>query len=277
VIDSKATNLYTKEEVIKKMVGRTVEKEFPARTVNKFGDEVLKVNNLSVKNKIYNVSFSLKKGEILGIAGLVGSGRTELVRAIFGADKREYGDIYINGIKKDIKTPKDAIENGLVLLTEDRRGQGLFIDYPVKTNISSAELKRILNGIFLSNKSETSIAKEYIDEIKIKCTSENEIVLYLSGGNQQKVVVAKWLFTTPAILIMDEPTKGIDVGAKYEIYTLMNKLTEEGKSIIFISSELEEIRSMSDRLIVMYSGRKKGEFLKKDLVAYDVIKQAIGQ
>lgn len=277
VIDSKAVDLYTKDDIIKKMVGRTVEQEFPARTVNEFGDEVLKVNNLCVKNKIYDVSFSLKKGEILGIAGLVGSGRTELVRAIFGADKKTSGDIFINGKKKEIKTPKDAIENGIVLLTEDRRDQGLFINYPVKTNISSAGIQKILRGIFLSNKIETALAKEYIEEIKIKCTSENQPALYLSGGNQQKVVVAKWLFTTPEILIMDEPTRGIDVGAKYEIYTLMNKLTEKGKSIIFISSELEEVKSMSDRLIVMYSGRMKGEFLKKDLVTLNIIKNAIGQ
>jgi ABC-type sugar transport system ATPase subunit len=277
VIDSKATALYTKDELIQKMVGRTVKNEFPARTVNKFGDEVMRVENLFVKNKIYDVSFSLKKSEILGIVGLVGSGRTELVRAVFGADKKTSGNLYINGIKKDIKNPKDAIENGVVLLTEDRRGQGLFVNYPVKYNISSAGIKKILKGIFLSNNKEVAVAREYIEELKIKCTSENQAVSSLSGGNQQKVVIAKWLYSIPEVFIMDEPTKGIDVGAKYEIYTLMNKLTEQGKSVIFISSEIQEVLSMSDRIIVLYSGRLKGEFLKEDIVVDNIIKQAIGQ
>jgi len=277
VIDTKKTSLFTKNEIIQKMVGRTVENEYPTRTKINFDEEVLRVNNLTVKNKINNISFSLKKGEILGIVGLVGSGRTELVRAIFGADKKVSGDIFINGIKRTIKSPQDAINLKIALLTEDRRGQGLFINYSIEKNISSTIIKKILKRMFINTKLETTIAKKAISDLKIKSTSEKQTVLTLSGGNQQKVVLAKWLVSEPDIFIMDEPTRGIDVGAKYEIYVLMNSLTEKGKSIIFISSEIQEVLAISDRIIVLYGGKMNGEFQREEIENDKIMKHAIGQ
>lgn len=277
IIDTKSTADYTKEEIIQKMVGRPVENEYPVRAVTKLGEEALRVEHLSVKNKIKDVCFSVKKGEILGIVGLVGSGRTELMRAIFGADKKLSGDIYVKGKKVTIKKPQDAIKNKIALLTEDRRGQGLFLDYDIKHNISAVDIKKILKGIFIDKKKERNVAKKYIDEIRIKCTSEDQRVLNLSGGNQQKVVVSKWMFAEPDVLIMDEPTRGIDVGAKYEIYVLMNRLTEVGKSVIFISSEIQEVLAISDRVIVLYFGKINGEFIKEEIKADQIMRCAIGQ
>lgn len=277
VIDTKKTSLFTKNEIIQKMVGRTVENEYPNRSKTNFDEEIFRVSNLCVKNKIYDVSFSLRKGEILGIVGLVGSGRTELVRAIFGADKKISGDIFINGIKKNIRSPQDAINLKIALLTEDRRSQGLFINYSIEKNISSTIVKKILKRMFINNKLETGIAKKAISDLKIKSTSEKQIVLNLSGGNQQKVVLAKWLVSEPDIFIMDEPTRGIDVGAKYEIYVLMNKLTEVGKSIIFISSEIQEVIAISDRVIVLYGGKINGEFYREEIENDKIMKYAIGQ
>ena len=277
VIDSKPTCEYNKNGIIHKMVGRSVDNEYPQRSTVKFGGEALRVEHLNVKNKIENVSFSVKKGEILGIVGLVGSGRTELVRAIFGADKKLSGDIFINGKKVMIKKPQDAINNKIALLTEDRRGQGLFLDYTIKYNISAVDIRKILKGPFIDKQTERDVARKYIDEIRIKCTSEEQRVLNLSGGNQQKVVVAKWMFAEPDVLIMDEPTRGIDVGAKYEIYVLMNRLTEEGKSVIFISSEIQEVLAISDRVIVLYFGKINGEFGKDEIDANQIMRCAIGQ
>ena len=277
VIDTKKISDISKEEIIQKMVGRTLDNEFPKRVSN-IGEEILSVKNLYIKNKIKNISFNLLKGEILGIVGLVGAGRTETVRAIFGADKKQAGEVYINGNKIEINSPVKSIRSKMVLLTEDRKQQGLFLKYNVKQNISIMNLNRILHGVFISKKKETAISKKYIDDIGIKTPSENQITMYLSGGNQQKVVVAKSLFADPEILIMDEPTRGIDVGAKYDIYVLMNNLVSKGKSIIFISSELPEVLAMSDRILVFYKGMINGEFDRKDLGdAKKILKCAIGE
>ena len=278
VIDSKPTAEYTKNEIVRKMVGREVDNEYPARTVGEFGPEVLRVEHLSVKNKVHDVSFSLRRGEILGIIGLVGAGRTELVRAIFGADRRQSGEIYVNGEKARIRNPREAIDNRIALLTEDRRGQGLFLKYDIRSNIVSASLKKVMKGIFSNPAEEKRVSDMYIDSIRIKCSSDRQKVRNLSGGNQQKVVVAKWMLAEPDVLIMDESTRGIDVGAKYEIYQLMNRLTEEGKSIIFISSEIQEVLAMSDRVIVLYYGRQNGEFLHDEIRNIDeVMRCAINQ
>lgn len=278
VIDSKPTKEYTRDEIIHKMVGREVENEFPPRSQIELGEEAFRVEHLNLKKKnVKDISFSVQKGEILGFVGLVGSGRTEIARALFGADKRISGDIYVNGKKINMRSPKDAKKNKIALLTEDRRNEGLFLNYPIKKNISSTNIKSIANGAFLSKKQEEEVAEKYIKEINIKCSSLDQKAMNLSGGNQQKVVVAKWLFAEPDILIMDEPTRGIDVGAKYEIYVLMNKLSEMGKSIIFISSELQEVISVSDRLLVIHQGRINGEFRRGDTDVDKIMKCAIGQ
>ena len=278
VIDSKPTHEYTKDEIVRKMVGRELNNEFPARTVHEFGAEVLRIEHLSVKNKVHDVSLSVHRGEILGIVGLVGAGRTELVRAIFGADKRQSGEIYINEKKVLIRNPRDAIANKIALLTEDRREQGLFLKYDVRSNIAAANLKRLSNGIFPSRRKEKEVSEQFIKSIHIKCSSDRQKVQNLSGGNQQKVIVSRWMLSEPDVLIMDEPTRGIDVGAKYEIYQLMNRLTEEGKSIIFISSEIQEVLAMSDRVVVLYYGKLNGEFARDGISDVDeIMRCAINQ
>ncbi len=278
VIDTKPTSQYTRDELIHKMVGRTVDNEYPSRSQVELKEEALRVANLTLKKKnVRDINFSLKKGEILGLVGLVGSGRTEIVRAIFGADKRVSGEIYVKNNKVTIHTPRDAIKNKLALLTEDRRNEGLFLKYSIKWNISVTNLKKIEHGLFLHKKLETDNAEKYVKDINIKCTSSNQKVLNLSGGNQQKAVVSKWMFAKPDVLIMDEPTRGIDVGAKYEIYVLMNQLTEMGKSILFISSEIQEVLAVSDRVIVIHEGAVCGEFQKEEFDLDKIMKCAIGQ
>ena len=273
VIDTCPISQLTKESIIAKMVGRSMDVEFPSRT-SQIGEEILRVENLSVKDKVKNVSFSLHKGEILGIMGLVGAGRTELVRAIFGADKHDSGKIFINGKEVSIMSPKDAIDNKIILLTEDRRDQGLFLQYSISSNIVAAAIGKTANGAFVVNGREEEAAYRYVDELGIKTPGIEQKALNLSGGNQQKVVVAKSLYAEPDILIMDEPTRGIDVGAKYEIYLIMNRLVAEGKSIIFISSETPEVLGMSDRIIVLFEGKKTEEFSGVEMKDSERIMQA---
>ena len=277
VIDTCPISELTKESIIAKMVGRSMDVEFPSRT-SQIGEEILRVENLSVKDKVKDVSFSLHRGEILGIMGLVGAGRTELVRAIFGADKRDSGKIFINGKEVSIASPKDAIENKMILLTEDRRDQGLFLQYSISSNIVAAAIEKTAKGIFVVNGREEEAADRYVDELGIKTPGIGQKALNLSGGNQQKVVVAKSLYAEPDILIMDEPTRGIDVGAKYEIYLIMNRLVAEGKSIIFISSETPEVLGMSDRIIVLFEGKKTAEFSSEEMKDTErVMQAAIGE
>ena len=216
-------------------------------------------------------SFQLRKGEILGFAGLVGSGRTEIVRAIFGADKLDSGEIYINGEKVKIPTPKVAIAKGLALLTEDRKSQGLHLHMPLSKNVSSANLKAVVRGLFINRKVERDTCNEYIGTLAIKTPSSEQKAVNLSGGNQQKVVLAKWLFANSDIIVLDEPTRGIDVGAKMEIYNLMNDMVAQGKSIIMISSELPELLAMSDRVVVVYEGNHKGTLVGDEITAENVM------
>lgn len=208
---------------------------------------------------VRDVSFELRKGEILGFSGLMGAGRTETARALFGADPKESGDIYINGQKVDIKTPQDAVKCGIGYLSEDRKRYGIVVDKTVAENSTMASLESFMSGLFIDKKKENQIAQQYVETLKTKTPSVDQLVVNLSGGNQQKVVIAKWLVRNCDILIFDEPTRGIDVGAKSEIYQLMNELVAEGKSIIMISSEMTEILRMSDRIVVMCEGRKTGE------------------
>ena len=250
----------TKEDIINMMVGRTIYEDPKTESaVAKDAPVVLKVEHLNAGRMVRDVSFELRKGEILGFSGLMGAGRTETARALFGADPKESGDIYVNGQKVDIKSPQDAVKCGIGYLSEDRKRYGIVVDKTVAENSTMSTLERFMKGLFIDKKKENQTAQEYVEILKTKTPSVDQLVVNLSGGNQQKVVIAKWLVRNCDILIFDEPTRGIDVGAKSEIYQLMNELAAEGKSIIMISSEMTEILRMSDRIVVMCEGRKTGE------------------
>ncbi len=267
-----------RNDIVGSMVGRTVDQEFPYRIAACNAEKVLEVSGVSRKGVLKDVAFDVRKGEILGIAGLVGAGRTELVRAIFGADRVNSKRVVIKGREVKINSPFDAIENGLALLTEDRKQQGLILRFPISVNITVSKLKSIVKyGLVFFGK-ENRIAEEFIARLGIKTPFSGQKCIYLSGGNQQKVVLAKWLYTNADILILDEPTRGIDVGSKHEIYMMMNMLVKEGKSILMISSEMPEILGMSDRIIVMHEGEIKGEFENdtRQVTAEHVMHCAIG-
>jgi ABC-type sugar transport system ATPase subunit len=251
-------NDITREKLIEMMVGRPIESEFPKRSASP-GPERLRVENLCRGKAVRNVNFIARAGEILGFAGLVGAGRTETMRLIFGADKPDTGRILINGRKTAIRAPHDAMRNRICLLTEDRKGQGLVLIHSCRENFGLPNLDRLVRGFFLDQRRERKEFSDFVESLRIKMTSHEQLVMNLSGGNQQKIVLAKWLARNADIMIFDEPTRGIDVGAKYEIYLLMNRLADEGKTIIMISSELPEILGLSDRIIVMHEGRIKGE------------------
>lgn len=275
VIDTKPVTDITKNEIIEKMVGRSVDMEFPKRSV-KPGEVVFEAKNIKRKKLLFGIDLTLRKGEVLGIAGLVGSGRTEFAEAIFGAEKIEDGEIFINGKKVLIHSTKDAKANSIGMITEERKETGLVLDFSVARNLTITNLKKVSGAFFsIVRKKENKVAKEYVQKLNIKTPSINQKVVNLSGGNQQKVVIAKWLFSDADILILDEPTRGIDVGAKYEIYLLINQLAEKGKSIIMISSELPEVLGMSDRIIVMHNGVIKGELTGSDINAEAVMRLAV--
>ena len=259
-VDTVRTEDVTIDRIINMMVGRTIYETTHSNLENASQEVVLEVKNLNRGSAIRNVSFSLKKGEILGFAGLMGAGRTEVARAIFGADAIDSGEIYVNGRKTQIKSPSDAVHCGIGYLSEDRKRYGLALGMDVVTNIVLAAFKKFLGFLGWVNKAKTRAeAGSFVDELKIKTPSLHQKVKYLSGGNQQKVVIGKWLVRACDILIFDEPTRGIDVGAKSEICKLLNILAENGTSIIMISSELPEILRMSHRIIVMCEGRITGE------------------
>ena len=250
----------TKEDIINMMVGRVIYEDPKTESqVAKDAPVVLKVEHLNAGRMVQNVSFELRKGEILGFSGLMGAGRTETMRALFGADPKQSGDIYVNGEKVDIKSPKDAVRHGIGYLSEDRKRFGIIVDKSVAENSTMATLDEYMKGLFIDKKKENDVAQKYVDILKTKTPGVDQLVVNLSGGNQQKVVIAKWLVRNCDILIFDEPTRGIDVGAKSEIYHLMNELVAEGKSIIMVSSEMTEILRMSDRIVIMCEGRKTGE------------------
>ena len=250
----------TKEDIINMMVGRVIYEDPKTESqVAKDAPVVLKVEHLNAGRMVQDVSFELRKGEILGFSGLMGAGRTETMRALFGADPKQSGDIYVNGEKVDIKSPKDAVRHGIGYLSEDRKRFGSIVDKSVAENSTMATLDEYMKGLFIDKKKENDVAQKYVDILKTKTPGVDQLVVNLSGGNQQKVVIAKWLVRNCDILIFDEPTRGIDVGAKSEIYHLMNELVAEGKSIIMVSSEMTEILRMSDRIVIMCEGRKTGE------------------
>ena len=250
----------TKSDIISMMVGRVIYEDPKTKsTVAPDAPVVLKVEHLNAGKMVQDVSFELHKGEILGFAGLMGAGRTETARAVFGADPKESGDIYINGEKVTINSPEDAVKLGIGYLSEDRKRYGIVVGKSVTENSTMAHLKNYVKGLFIDKKSEDDITEHYIKRLNTKTSGTDQLVVNLSGGNQQKVVLAKWLVKDCDIFIFDEPTRGIDVGAKSEIYHLMNELTAQGKSIIMISSEMTEILRMSDRIVVMCEGRKTAE------------------
>ena len=245
----------SKDDIIKLMVGRTILGEpKTASNVAKDAPVVLKCENLNRGKAVKNVSFELRKGEILGFSGLMGAGRTEVARLIFGADKK----IFINGKEVTINTPEDAVAHGIGYLSEDRKRFGLIVDKSVEENTVISSLNDFVKGMFIDKAKSREVSQKYVESLKTKTPSVSQLVKKLSGGNQQKVVIAKWLVRNSDILIFDEPTRGIDVGAKSEIYALMEELAKEGKSIIMISSELPEVLRMSDRVIVMCEGRITG-------------------
>ena len=268
-------NEITREEIIHKMVGRELDKEFPKKFFQK-GREILRAENLSRKGVIENISFSLYQGELLGFSGLVGAGRTELARLIFGADKKSSGKIYLEGKEVEINSPADAIKNGIALLTEDRNKQGLILDMSIAQNVTLSNLAGIMKGLFIDKKKEKDVVTEYSNDLNIRTPSIYQITRNLSGGNRQKVVLARWLFTNSKVVIFDEPTRGIDVGAKYEIYNLINNLLEKGIAVIMISSELPELLGMCDKIAVMHQGKIKGFLDHKDATQEKIMILATG-
>ncbi|MEG1515924.1 MAG: sugar ABC transporter ATP-binding protein [Clostridia bacterium] len=275
-IDTLETSQTNRNQLVKMMVGRELTEEYPRRKIE-IGNTVLRVEHLStVETKIKDVSFSLRHGEILGFAGLVGAGRTEIMRALFGADSKSNGDIFIRGKRVSITKPLDAIQHGISLVPEDRKSQGVSLTMTIRENISLVKLKDLQGLLRISRKQERRLVDEYIRSMTIKTPSMEQLVKNLSGGNQQKVAVAKWLATQSDIIILDEPTRGIDVGAKYEIYLLMNELVKMGKSLIMISSEMPELIGMSDRILVMHQGELMGELRSDEVSQESILKMASG-
>jgi ABC-type sugar transport system ATPase subunit len=261
--------------LVQKMVGREMSEMFPKIDVE-IGETVLEVRNLSVSNYVSNVSFKLKAGEILGIGGLVGAGRTELVNAIFGARVIDSGEIFIDGSPVTITHPNQAVNKGFALVPEDRSQQGLILKFSVKDNITLPFLSKFTKIIGINTGQERVAAANLCEKLNVKTPTIDQLVEYLSGGNQQKVALAKWLGVEPKILILDEPTRGIDVGAKVEIYKIIGDLASKGIGIIMVSSELPELLGVSDRVMVMCRGKKTGEFTRDEATPEKIMLAATG-
>ncbi len=274
-IDTVDTRSVTKDDIVRMMVGRVIygdKKE--ASAVSPDAPVVLEVKNLNAGKEVQNVSFSLHKGEILGFAGLMGAGRTEVARALYGADPRQSGDIYINGKKVNIKTPQQAVKNGICYLSEDRKRYGLMLGKSVAENSAIASIDKFINAGWINDKQIAKVSAETNALLRTKTPSMEQLLKNLSGGNQQKVIIARWLMKDSDIFIFDEPTRGIDVGAKSEMYALMEELVSKGKSVIMISSELAEIQRLSDRVIVMCEGRITAELDIADATQEEIMKYA---
>ena len=273
-ISTDPTEKLTRNILIQKMVGRELTDMFHKERAE-IGEIVLEVKNLTGR-KFKDVSFEVRRGEIFGVAGLMGAGRTELLEAVFGVTRPYAGEVFVDGKRVDIRSPADSIRLGLALLTEDRKLTGLYINAMVRDNMMIANMKQYLRGIFVNFRKMDADCERMRAQLRIRTPSLKQIVKYLSGGNQQKVLISRWLLTGPSILILDEPTRGIDVGAKAEIYRLMTELTHQGKSIIMISSELPEILGMSDRIMVMHEGDKIGELARAEATQEKILHLATG-
>ena len=259
------------DRLISMMVGRSVENQYPKEFIE-LGEEVLRVESITNK-KVKNCSFSLRKGEVLGFGGLVGAGRTEIMRAVFGADPCE-GKVFLHGKEVKNTDPVRAIQNGFALVPEDRKDQGLVLGLSIKDNVGLSSLKRYAKGLFVNDATEDRETDEHIEKLRIRTPSKYQRAGNLSGGNQQKVVLARCLVTKPDVLILDEPTRGIDVSAKVEIYQIINQLASEGVSIVMISSDMPELMAMSDRIIVMSEGRIRGELSRDEISDENIMKLA---
>lgn len=244
-------------EIVKMMIGREIGERYPSRDV-KIGKEVLKVKGLTRKGTFHDVSFSVRAGEVLGVSGLMGAGRTEIMQAIFGNLSYESGTIEIDGKEVKISNPRQAMEQGIGFITEDRKTEGLMLDKSIRENISLCNLGRISKSSVISREAEKDLVAGAIKDLHIKCFGPYHECNNLSGGNQQKVVLAKWILTNPKILILDEPTRGVDIGAKKEIYNIINQLAAQGVAIIMVSSELPEVLGMSDNIMVIREGEVRG-------------------
>ncbi|HOC71583.1 MAG TPA: sugar ABC transporter ATP-binding protein [Candidatus Hydrogenedentes bacterium] len=265
----------TREDIIRMMVGRELTEEFPKVSLPR-GAERLRVEGLTRDGLFHDVGFSLHAGEIVGLTGLVGSRRTEVVRAIFGADRLSAGRVFVDGREVAVSSPRDAIAHGVGLLTEDRKNQGLVLGMSVRENITLANLGELVRGIFVKGGEERRVAEDFVRELQIKTPSVEQAVQLLSGGTQQKVVLARWLFTNAGILMFDEPTRGVDVGAKTEIFRLMNALLERGAAVLMVSSELPEVLGMCDRILVMHEGRLAGELSRAEATQERIMQLATG-
>ncbi|XOK59433.1 sugar ABC transporter ATP-binding protein [Paenibacillus elgii] len=263
------------DKLVKMMVGREIKDRFPKIDVA-VGEPKLEINGLSLPGKLQDISFAVRSGEIVGIAGLMGAGRTELAKALFGVTPARQGEIRVDGRPVAIRKPVDAIRAGIALVTEDRKDEGLLLNLSVKDNISLPNLKDVSSFGFVSSSKETGISDRLISQLLIKTPNGEQKVSSLSGGNQQKVVIGKWLETNPQVFILDEPTRGVDIGAKKEIYDLMNQLVSRGVAILMISSELPEVLGMSDRILVMHEGRIAGEFARGEATQEKIMHCATG-
>ena len=273
-IATKNTNELNKNSLISLMVGREIENLFPADS-RVPGEVILKVQGLTKKGKFADINFEVRAREVLGIAGLMGAGRTEIARAIFGLDKMDSGEIILKGQKIEIRSPKDAIENGIGYVSEDRKSLGFIPELSVIENISLSSLTKYTKGWFIQTNNETKASSQMAGDLKIKAASLKQKVINLSGGNQQKVVIAKVLLASPSLIILDEPTRGIDIGAKHEIYKLINQLANDGLAVIIISSELPEILGMSDRILVLSKGKQTTILNKQEATQEKIMHYAV--
>lgn len=274
-ISSRPTEETNMDQIVGDMVGRVMSEYYPART-NVPGDEIFRVEGFTQPGVFRDISFNLRKGEILGVAGLMGAGRTEIMRAIFGVDPHESGKLYFESKEIHIKNPRDAIRHGFGFITENRKTEGLILDFSIERNIALPSEERLAQSHVINDKKEFDFSSELSKRLGVKAQDINLPASTLSGGNQQKVVIAKWVGMHPKLLILDEPTRGIDIGAKKDIYDLMNELTAKGVSIIMVSSELPEVIGMSDRILVIHEGRAAGIVEHKDATQTRIMTLATG-
>ena len=265
----------TFDEIVQMMVGRELGERFPTRNCA-IGDVQLEVKNLTNKGTFEDINFSLRKGEVLAVAGLMGAGRTEVAQTIFGYRPKTSGEMLINGEKVSITNPIQAMKQGIAFVTEDRKTEGLVLDFSIKDNMTLTSLQSISKAGVIQTKKEYEETAKYIEQLKVRCAGAEQSVGSLSGGNQQKVVIAKWLRTKPDVLILDEPTRGVDIGAKKEIYTIINQLAEQGVAILMISSELPEVIGMADRVLVMHEGKQTAILSKEQLTQEAIMHYATG-
>jgi ribose transport system ATP-binding protein len=275
VVDTVNTKDIGMDDIVKLMVGRDITHKYP-KVKAKIGKEMLRAEGLTRKGVMENISFSVREGEVLGFAGLVGAGRTETMRALTGVDPLDAGKVFVEGREIHIKIPQDSINAGIAFLTEDRKGQGLILIQDVEFNSTLVNLKQYVSGFLLNLRKCRNDAESMVNELRTRTPSVNQLVGNLSGGNQQKVVISKWLLTKSKIFIFDEPTRGIDVGAKVEVYNLINNLTSQGAAVVMISSEMDECMGMADRIIVMYEGRISAELSGPDITQENIMYAASG-